>query len=95
MLFPKWRIFQMFPLSDIIQRVLDTKSPSTRRCRDLYCRCIDRFGDEITTLMKTPPEEIAAIDIRLSKAIRSFREGHIILHPGGGGKYGSFEIPDL
>ena len=45
--------------------------------------------------MKTPPEEIAAINIRLSKAIRSFREGHIILHPGGGGKYGSFEIPDL
>jgi len=85
----------IIPLSEIIQRVLDTKSPTTRRCRDLYCQCIDRFGDEITTLMKTPPEEIAAINIRLSKAIRSFREGHIILHPGGGGKYGSFEIPDL
>ena len=85
----------VIPLSEIIQRVFDTKSPTTRRCRDLYCKCIDRLGDEITILMKIPPDEIAAIDFRLSCAIRSFREGHIILHPGGGGKYGSFEIPGL
>ena len=85
----------VIPLSEIIQRVLDTKSPTTRRCRDLYCQCIDRLGDEITILMTTPLEEIAAIDLHLSTAIRSFREGNIILHPGGGGKYGSFEIPGL
>ncbi len=85
----------VIPLSEIIQRVLDTKSPATRRCRSLYRECIDRFGDEITLLMKASPEEIASVDTRLSHAIRAFREGNIILHPGGGGKYGSFEIPDL
>lgn len=85
----------IIPLSEIIQRTLGMKSPLTRRCRDLYHRCIDQFGDEITVLMDVPPEEIASVDFRLSSAIRSFREGKIILHPGGGGRYGSFEIPEI
>ncbi|MDD3574010.1 endonuclease Q family protein [Methanospirillum sp.] len=83
----------IIPLSEIIQRSIGMKSPLTRRCKDLYRQCIDHFGNEITILMDIPLEEIASIDNRLSSAIQSFREGKIIIYPGGGGKYGTFEIP--
>jgi len=85
----------VIPLSEIIQRVLAMKSPATQRCKDMYDTCIDRFGNEISVLINIPSQEIAEIDIRLSRAIEAFREGHILLHPGGGGKYGSFDIPGL
>lgn len=82
----------LIPLSEIIQRVLGTKNPTTRRCMDLYCQCIEAFGDEITVLTRTSPEEIKAINPHLSDAVRAFRRGLITLHPGGGGQYGSFDI---
>lgn len=85
----------LIPLSEIIQRITDTKSPSTRRCRDIYDQCIEKFGDEITVLTNASPEDICKINSRLSDAVIAFREGHIILHPGGGGQYGSFEIEGI
>ncbi|MDD1723708.1 MAG: endonuclease Q family protein [Methanospirillum sp.] len=83
----------LIPLAEIIQRMYHTSSPNTKTCKDLYYACISTFGDEITLLTRTPPDRIASFHQGLHDAVMAFREGRIILHPGGGGQYGSFEIP--
>lgn len=83
----------IIPLAEIIQRSLNASSTTTKKCRDLYTTCIQTFGDEITILTITPAEDIAKVDRKLGVAMAAFREGDIILHPGGGGQYGSFEFP--
>lgn len=92
---PRPPYLHLIPLIEIIQRLIGASGPNTRRCRDLYDACITRFGDEITALTRSPPAEIAAIHPGLSAAVTAFREGRIILHPGCGGRYGSFEIPGI
>ncbi len=34
------------------------------------------------------------VDTRIVDAIRAFRSGEVIIHPGGGGRYGTVELPD-
>ena len=90
---PRPQYLHLIPLIEIISRILNTSGPTVRRCRELYDRCIQAFGDEITILTQTNPEEIREISPILSDAIMAFRRGEIVLHPGGGGRYGSFDIP--
>ena len=85
----------LIPLAEIIQRLLQKSSPGVKKCREVYERCIQTFGDEITILTKTPYDEIQPIYPGLADAILAFRRGEIILHPGGGGRYGSFKIPGV
>ena len=82
----------IIPLAEIIQRTLGTCSPTTKKCSELYRTCLKTFGDEISILTQIPVNTICEFHPELSDAISAFREGKIILHPGGGGKYGSFEL---
>lgn len=82
----------IIPLAEIIQRTLQTCSPTTKKCTELYASCLDHFGDEISILTVISVTEITAFHQELGEAVGAFREGRIILHPGGGGKYGSFEL---
>ncbi|MDD1728007.1 MAG: TIGR00375 family protein [Methanospirillum sp.] len=82
----------IIPLAEIIQRTLGTCSATTKRCSELYQQCLARFGNEISILTETPPDDLREFHQELGDAIAAFREGRIILHPGGGGKYGSFEL---
>jgi uncharacterized protein (TIGR00375 family) len=89
---PRPPYLHIIPLAEIIQRILLTCSPVTKKCRELYTSCISEFGDEIAILTLIPVDEIRAFHQGLGDAIAAFREGRIILHPGGGGKYGTFEL---
>jgi PHP family Zn ribbon phosphoesterase len=40
------------------------------------------------------PENMDFVDRRIVDAITAFREEKVILHPGGGGKYGWIEMPE-
>jgi uncharacterized protein (TIGR00375 family) len=82
----------IIPLAEIIQRTLGTCSATTKKCSELYNETLSRFGDEISILTRIPVQDIKAFHQELGDAIAAFREGRIILHPGGGGKYGSFEL---
>lgn len=82
----------IIPLAEIIQVICGTSSSTTKACSALYDRCIETLGTEISILTEVAVEEIASVDQTLAEAIRRFREGEVELHPGGGGKYGSFSF---
>ena len=48
----------IIPLAEIIQRTLKTCSPTTKKCSDLYQRCLVVFGDEISVLTETPVDDL-------------------------------------
>lgn len=82
----------IIPLAEIIQRIIGTCSATTKKCTDLYTRSLAALGDEIAILTQIPVDDIRRFHPELGDAIGAFREGRIILHPGGGGQYGSFEL---
>ncbi len=82
----------IIPLAEIIQRTLKTCSPNTKKCSELYLKCLVAFGDEISVLTETPLDDLCEFHHELGGAVAAFREGRITLHPGGGGRYGTFEL---
>jgi uncharacterized protein (TIGR00375 family) len=82
----------LIPLGEIIQRCLGTSSPATKKCTQVYDALIESLGPEIGILIDLPLADIAEIDARVGAAVDALRNGEVILHPGGGGKYGNFTI---
>jgi uncharacterized protein (TIGR00375 family) len=82
--------YHRISLGEIIQQVLGTSSPRTRRCHILYDLLISSLGDEITILMETPIGEIGTVHERVAQAVGSLRAGEVEVSPGGGGRYGTF-----
>ena len=74
---------------------LGQKSPNTKSVTRIWDDLVSKFGDEVNVLVDANFEEIKGVcEDRVSNAIEAFREGRVIIHPGGGGEYGSVEIPD-
>jgi uncharacterized protein (TIGR00375 family) len=89
---PRPLYLHLIPLGEIVQRCLGTASPATKKCRQVYDALTASLGPEIDILIDLPVAEIAEIDARVGAAVEALRNGEVILHPGGGGKYGSFSI---
>ncbi len=90
---PRPPYVHIIPLYDIIRRVLHACSPQTKKCTLLYQTLIDTLGDEIAILTQIPADEIRAVHTGVGDAIDALRCERVVLHPGGGGKYGSFDLP--
>jgi PHP family Zn ribbon phosphoesterase len=69
-----------------------TSSPNTKKCKAIYASLIERFGNEIAVLIDAPVREIRAVHPTVADAISALRDGTVILHPGGGGQYGTFSL---
>ncbi|MCX6684639.1 MAG: endonuclease Q family protein [Methanoregula sp.] len=82
----------IIPLGQIIQTMEGTSSSRTKKCTSLYERFISTFGNEIEVLINAPVADIHAIHAKTANAIEALRSGHVTLHPGGGGKYGTFSL---
>jgi uncharacterized protein (TIGR00375 family) len=80
------------PLGQIIQTMEGTSSPCTKGCRALYSKLIAQFGTEIAILIDVPVEDIRKIHRGVGDAVQALRAGTVILHPGGGGQYGTFSL---
>ena len=50
------------------------------------------FENEIDILVSAPLPEIRAVHPGVADAISALRENRVILHPGGGGKFGTFSL---
>jgi uncharacterized protein (TIGR00375 family) len=79
-------------LGQIIQTVEGASSPHTKRCQKIYDSFISTFGNEINVLINIPVAEIRNVHSSVADAIDALRTGRVILHPGGGGKYGTFSL---
>ena len=79
-------------LGQIIQTMEGVSSPYTKKCREIYSSFIDTFGNEIAVLIDAPVSEIKTVNIKVGDAIDALRTGNVTLHPGGGGKYGTFSL---
>jgi uncharacterized protein (TIGR00375 family) len=83
----------LIPLLEIIQRVLGTSNPNTKRGLALYRTFLDAFGNEIRVLVDASEDRIRDLHPGIGDAIAGLRSGRVRLFPGGGGRYGrvSFE----
>ncbi|RXE57187.1 histidinol phosphatase [Methanoculleus taiwanensis] len=80
------------PLTEIIMQVLGVASPLTKRCSSLYDDFLAVFGSEITVLAAASAGEIREVHPAVGDAVDALRNGRVTLHPGGGGRYGSFSF---
>jgi len=78
------------PLGQIIQTVTGASSSATKKCRSVYHTFIETFGNEIDVLISAPVQDIRAVNPAVGDAISALRENRVNLHPGGGGKFGTF-----
>jgi uncharacterized protein (TIGR00375 family) len=89
------RYLHLIPLGEIITRAVGHSSPNTKKVTTLWNELVKNFGDEVNVLLEVDFEDIAQVaDEKISDAIKAFRHGVIVMHPGGGGQYGTMEIPE-
>lgn len=89
---PRPPYVHVLPLAQIIQTMEGTSSPNTKKCRAIYAEFISRFGNEIAVLIDVPIADIRGVHPKVADAVRALRDGSVVLHPGGGGKYGTFSL---
>ena len=82
----------LIPLAEIIALALGHSSPYTKAVQSAWNELIKKPGSEIAVLVDADISGLEG-DRRIVDAIRAFREGRVIIHPGGGGRYGSVELP--
>ena len=89
---PRPQYVHVLPLAQIIQTMEGASSPNTKKCRAIYTKFIETFENEIAVLIDVPAPEIRTIHPKVADAVTALRNGTVILHPGGGGKYGTFSL---
>jgi len=89
---PRPPYLHIIALGQIIQIMEKASSPNTKRCKSIYASLTGAFGNEIAVLLDVPIETIREIHAPVAQAIHALRSGAVTLHPGGGGRYGTFSL---
>ncbi|AFK22999.1 putative phosphohydrolase, PHP family [Pyrococcus sp. ST04] len=84
---------RLAPLAEIIGMVIG-KGIETKAVKVIWKRFLKEFGSEIRVLVDVPIETLAQIHEDVAKAIWAYRNGKLIVIPGGGGKYGEIRLPE-
>lgn len=91
---PKY--LRLIPLVEIISKALNYSSSNSVGVTKVWKTLISEFGNEVEILLYADIKKIKQItSAKVGNAINCFRENKIIIHPGGGGKYGQIELPNL
>ena len=90
---PRPPYLHLIPLAQVIAEVLGLASPTAKAVRRAHEALLAAFSTEIAVLVDLPENEIATVDPCVARAIGALSAGRVVLHPGGGGCYGTFEIP--
>lgn len=83
----------IIPLSEIIAKAIGI-GPNTKGVQTIWKALIDKYGTEISILVDADINN-SGIDERVIRAINAFKEGKVKVCPGGGGQYGTVELPGL
>ena len=81
----------IIPLSEIIAKALGI-GPNTKGVQTIWKALIDKYGTEVSVLVDTDINN-SGVDERVINAINAFKEGKVKVCPGGGGQYGTVELP--
>lgn len=80
--------YSLIPLPELLGEVHEVGAGS-RRVQQEYARLLGRLGPELTILLDTPLEEIAAAGgVRLAEGVQRMRRGEIDAQGGYDGEYG-------
>jgi len=85
----------LIPLPEIITKAVKQRSPFTKTVTRRWEELVSAFGSEISVLLDANLDDIARVTSPvIAEAIQAFREKKIHIIPGGGGKYGTIELPE-
>ncbi|MEM2989893.1 MAG: phosphotransferase, partial [Halobacteria archaeon] len=83
---------RLIPLAEIIALAFNS-AVQLDKVKAEWMSLIERFGNEVAVLLDIDISNIAKIaDPRVVEAIKAFRDQRIVIHPGGGGRYGKIEL---
>jgi uncharacterized protein (TIGR00375 family) len=83
----------LIPLAEIITKAIGQHNPFTQTVTKRWNELISVFSSEINVLIDANIEDISRVTApAITEAIQAFREKKYMLHPGGGGKYGTIEL---
>lgn len=84
----------LIPLTEIIAKAIGQHTPFTKMVTKRWEELIEVFGSEITVLLDADIHDIAKVTApAITEAVLAFREKRVVIIPGGGGKYGTIELP--
>ena len=84
----------LIPLAEIITKAVGQRNPFTQTVTKRWHELVSAFGSEIDVLLEVNIDDIArATAPAITEAIQAFRENKVIIQPGGGGQYGTIELP--
>lgn len=84
----------LIPLAEIITKAIGQHTPFTQTVSKRWDELISVFGSEINVLIDVDIDDIARVTApAITEAIQAFRENKVIIRPGGGGQYGTIELP--
>ncbi len=83
---------KLIPLTEVIAMALDT-GLNTKAVKDAWNVLMAKFGNEVKVLVDAKITQTDIMNPSIYDAIMSFRNGQIIVYPGGGGQYGRVELP--
>jgi PHP family Zn ribbon phosphoesterase len=84
----------LIPLTEIIAKAIGQRNPFTKTVTSRWEELISAFGNEISVLIEVNIEEIKNFTApAITEAIQAFRDNKVIVKPGGGGQYGTIELP--
>jgi len=85
----------LIPLTEIITKAVGQHTPFTKTVTRRWEELVSAFENEITILIDADINDITRTTTpAIAEAIQAFREKKIRIIPGGGGKYGSIELPE-
>jgi uncharacterized protein (TIGR00375 family) len=84
----------LIPLSEIITKAIGLRSPFSQSVSKRWNELISAFDSEIKVLLDVKIDDITRVTApAISEAVQMFREKKVLIKPGGGGQYGSIELP--
>jgi uncharacterized protein (TIGR00375 family) len=83
------------PLAEVVALSISDPDPHSPEVGALWQKLVRKFGNEISVLLDASVESLVeTAGTRVATVVKAFREGSLRVVPGGGGKYGSLELPE-
>ncbi|UCD14158.1 MAG: TIGR00375 family protein [Thermoplasmatales archaeon] len=84
----------LIPMAEIITKAVGQRNPFNYTVTKRWDELVSTFGSEINVLLDVDIRDIAkATAPAITEAIQAFRENKVIIQPGGGGQYGTINLP--